>query len=160
MSFKANQKQSPYIAKELAKIQSKLKPFMKKSTIYTFISIPLITFSMMNLGIILFQIGISQEMMLIVVIAALSGAFGLALFKESMHVNKQMFQTSVDYMTDRITKSTRIPDQSREQYLDQIQAEPTKAVNTFCLFLEQEERIKKVEEGTVSIFEKTNDRTK
>lgn len=30
MSFKANQKQSPYIAKELEKIQSKLKPFMKK----------------------------------------------------------------------------------------------------------------------------------
>ncbi|GAE29846.1 DUF5392 family protein [Alkalihalobacillus hemicellulosilyticus] len=160
MSFKANQKQSPYIAKELEKIQSKLKPFMKKSTIYTFISMPLITFSMMHLGIILFQIGISQEMMLVVVIAALSGAFGLALFKESMHVNKQMFQTSVDYMTDRILKSTKIPDQSREQYLDQIHTEPMKAVNTFCLFLEQEERIKKIEEGAVSIFGKANDMTK
>ncbi|WP_062048378.1 DUF5392 family protein [Bacillus sp. JCM 19034] len=149
LSFKVNEKYSTYISKELVKIQSEVKPFIRKSSIYTFISIPLITFSTLYLGIIFFQLGIRQELLLVVLLAAIAGSLGLALFKESMHINKETVSKSIEYMSNRILKSSLISESSKDRYLDQLHSDPVRGLNTFCQFLEQEERVKKMEESKI-----------
>ncbi|WP_077622376.1 DUF5392 family protein [Sediminibacillus massiliensis] len=95
---------SVYVKKELENFQNKLMPFMKKTRRMTFISIPLITFSVINLFFLLFQVGISQESAISAVIISLAGAIGFALFKETLHKNKEIANMSLEYMKDRIAK--------------------------------------------------------
>ncbi|GAE28480.1 hypothetical protein JCM9140_4722 [Halalkalibacter wakoensis JCM 9140] len=141
---KAVRTDSLYVEKELETIQKRVAPFMKKSSIFSFVSIPLISFSFINLFILLFQVGITQELAVFTLLITIVGALGAALFKESIHYNKKALKVSMDYIVERISKSETMLEGAKENYLKKVHTQPIHVFTTFNEFLQHEERIKKM----------------
>ncbi|SDZ20302.1 hypothetical protein SAMN05421736_107181 [Evansella caseinilytica] len=138
------------IMKELENIQQRIAPLLKKSSIFVLTSIPLITFSLINLYLLLFQIGINQELVIVAVAMSLVGAIGFALFKESMHHNKEIHKVSYEYISERISKSDILPELSKGKYLERIHHDPKRALNIFYDFLQHEEKTKNSKNDSTS----------
>ncbi|MED3646850.1 YwnF family protein [Halalkalibacterium halodurans] len=140
-------KMTLHVKKEFERMQLQLAPIIRKSTIYSFISIPLLSFALFNLFLFLFNGELPiQDFTIAIAIFCLMGAFGLALFKESMHKNKEFIDSSITYIKDRIATSSYVPDQAKERYLHDIKEDPRQVFWVFQQFLEQEERIKRLDE--------------
>ena len=132
---------SSYTKKEFEKMQSRISPLVKKSTIFTVASISLISISFINLYYLLF--GHVSNMVLTVVFSIL-GAVGMALYKEVKFQNKEIYNTSINYIKERIMKSEIVPDYTRDRFIEKVSSEPMNAFQTFSEFLNQEERMKKL----------------
>ncbi|MDE5414395.1 DUF5392 family protein [Alkalihalobacterium chitinilyticum] len=132
---------SSYTKKEFEKMQRRISPLVKKSTIFTVASISLISISFINLYYLLF--GHVSNMVLTVVFSVL-GAVGMALYKEVKFQNKEIYNTSINYIKERIMKSEIVPDYTRDRFIEKVVSEPMNAFHTFSDFLHQEERMKKM----------------
>ncbi len=132
-----------YIRKELEEIQHRVKPLLKKSAGFSFVSIPLVGFSLVNILFLLFIQEAQAIATPFLILFAVSGAVGMALFKESRIQNKEIHVKGIQYMSERINSSTFVSDDNKDLYIRQIQSEPALALKTFCEFLSQEERMRK-----------------
>lgn len=133
--------QSPFIKKEMEKIQAKIAPLLKKNFFYTIISLPLIVFSLFNLFILIFQT--ADRSVLSIIVFALCAAIGMALIKETKYNNKEIQSKSFAYIEKRIKASENINEYSKKHYLDRLYKQPFQSMEIFFEFLLQEERNKK-----------------
>jgi len=136
-----------FIERELEIIEELVKPKLKKSSIYMFISIPLLSISIINLFFMLIITGYNQDMMIALGVYALLGAIGAALYKESRHVNKEIWQIGLDHIIQRIKSSQHVNDYTKDKYVNNIKAKPKFGLQTFFNFLSEEQRRKKMMEN-------------
>lgn len=137
--------QTPFIRKEMEKIQAKIAPLMKKNMIFTFISLPLIIFSLFNLYILLFHTPDRNELTLPIFLFGVFAAVGMALMKETKHNNKEIQNKSFSYIEKRIKMSENINDYSKKHYLDRLYKQPLQSMEIFFEFLSQEEQNRKLD---------------
>jgi hypothetical protein len=139
-------KQIPvYIQKEIELITKNVRPLVKKSSTYAFLSIPLILFSLTNLFILFMSNGFNREMWPTLLVFAVLAAIGMALSKESKSLQKEIQQKSNHYIMERIKTSSIVPDFKKKEFLNLIKKQPVLGFNTFINFLEEEKRLKDVE---------------
>lgn len=141
----SKQEEPLYIKREFEKLNTRLIPLMKKTIFLGAFSVPLITFSFIGLYFIFVMTSFSGDMAVGIVLFALAGALGLALFRESLHKGKEMRKTSLVYMKERVANSDRLPEETKLQYVKQLQMNPQKSYETFVRFLQHEENIRKRE---------------
>ncbi|WP_216829798.1 DUF5392 family protein [Alkalihalobacterium elongatum] len=132
---------SSYSKREFEKLQHKIAPLVKKSTVFSIISITMISFSLINLYHLLFG---DINNIVFTFIFSLLGAVGVALYKEVKFQNKEIYKTSIEYINDKIQKSEVVPEYSKEKFIEKVRVEPMNAFQVFSDFLSQEERIKKM----------------
>ncbi|MCR6106709.1 DUF5392 family protein [Salipaludibacillus agaradhaerens] len=145
LKMKLDHTTSQYVKTEFEKIQTTLAPYIKKSSLYTLVSVPILTFSLMNLFVLIVNMRVSEQTMTPIIAFGIAAAFGLALFKESMYQSKEIYLKSFDYITNRIKKNDELPDTIKDRYLKRLQTEPANTMTIYYEFLQQEERIKKME---------------
>ncbi|MFA9559540.1 DUF5392 family protein [Evansella sp. AB-rgal1] len=143
MSLFRGNNRSNYVKSQLEEMHSEIAPLTKKSMIFTFIAIPLLFSSIFNLYFLITYAPSNAEIGMMVLIFCVTGAVGMAFFKESKYYNKEIHNTSFEYIEKRIKKSEVINDYSKEKYLDQLHSEPYKSVAIFLEFLQQEENTNK-----------------
>ena len=99
-------KQMPsYVEREMKIITDHVKPLLKKSSRYTFIAIPMSMVSFMNLFFLIVYNGVNKEVMGSLILFAVFAAIGMALYKESKFLRKEIQQKSNQYIIERIKKS-------------------------------------------------------
>lgn len=128
-----------FVKNEVEQLQKRLLPLTKKVSKYMFWTMPLITISIFNLFVLLFIAPKSEHFITSIIIYAAAGAFGMALLKESKIQRKEIQRQSVSYIIERIKKSERASDHSKETYISLIQKQPLIAMNHFINFLMEEE---------------------
>lgn len=143
--FKVNKALPLYTKRELEKIQKTIAPYLKKSTLFSLLSIPLLSFAFASLYSLLFGQMVNPEMTIIIIVSFI-GALGAAFFKESMHYNRSVFKTGFSLIRERIIKSDIASESVRKMYAEKLQQEPFNAMNIFIEFLAHEERQKRREE--------------
>lgn len=136
-----------FIEKELEIIDDMVKPKLKKSSLYMFISIPLLSVSIINLFFMLIITGYSRDMLIALGIYALLGAVGAAIFKESKHVNKEIRDIGMDHIIKRIKDSEHVNDYMKDKYINNVKAKPKFSMQTFFNFLTEEHQRKKMMEN-------------
>ena len=134
-----------YIQKEMEIITKHVKPLVKKSSTYAILSIPLILFSLTNLFILLINHGFNRDMWLTLLVFAILAAIGMAFSKESKSLQKEIQQKSNHYIIERIKKSIIVPEFKKKEFVNLIKKQPILGFNTFIKFLEEEKRLKDVE---------------
>lgn len=140
-------KQVPiYIQKEMDLIMKHVKPLVKKSSTYAFLSIPLILFSLTNLLVLFFNNGFNREMWGMILLFAVFAAIGMALSKESKALQKEIQKKTNDSIIERIKKSSIVPDFKKNECINLIKSQPILGFNTFINFLEEERRLSKLDE--------------
>ncbi|ADU28998.1 YwnF family protein [Evansella cellulosilytica] len=143
MGLFKSETQSSYVKRELDKIRDVIKPYVKKSSLFSFISFPMIIFSIINLFALVTNFALTGEIILIIGLYALMGALGMAFLKESQHLNRKIQHNSFEYILERIKKSDYLTDFQKETYLENMEKSPHKGIAIFSEFLEQEEQRKK-----------------
>lgn len=133
-----------YIKKEIDLLGERLKPLIKKSSIYSFISLPMILFSLSNLFFLLVIQGMSKENLYYSLLFALFASVGLALMKESKNIQKEVQQLSIQYIIERISKSNFVPEMKKKEFIQNIINQPILGINTFIQFLEEEKKLKQI----------------
>ncbi|MDQ0256858.1 hypothetical protein J2S74_004280 [Evansella vedderi] len=139
--FATNSRTPLYIKKEFEEMKKLTAPIVRRYSIYSFISAPLVIFSAINLYFLLFHSTWTSEIPLLIIYGVL-GAIGLALFKESTFQSKQVFKMGYHYMINRMKESKYLYDYRKERYLQLINQNPVDAVNIFREFLKEEERMR------------------
>ncbi|WP_077324693.1 DUF5392 family protein [Virgibacillus siamensis] len=127
-----------FIEKEMQAMTEMIKPQLKKSSRYSLIALPLLAISITNLFFSLISGGWTLDNMVILGIYALMAAVGIALFKESKHVKKEMYKIGMEHMIERINESEHVNDYSKEKYIRNIKAQPKFGMQTFFDFLTEE----------------------
>ncbi|SDH97562.1 hypothetical protein SAMN05192534_1172 [Alteribacillus persepolensis] len=133
-----------HVKEEFDKMQERLAPLVKKSMVYGFIAMPLVTFSLWNLFFLLAGTSLTADTALLFGGLALLGAVGMALFKESIHQSKNIQKQSVEYVHHRIKNSYVLSHEAKEQYLKKVVSDPAKCYQTFYEFLEHERRLQEM----------------
>ncbi len=131
-----------FIEKEIQTITDIVKPQLKKGSRYLLIAIPLLAISFTNLILLLIVGGWNMDNMLYLALYALMGAVGIALYKESKHVKKEMQQISMEHIIERIKKSEHMNDYAKNEYVQNIKAKPKFGFHTFLTFLTEEDQRK------------------
>lgn len=135
------------IQKELEKLFSKLSPLMKKNAKYMMFAVPLLIISFTNFIFFIIFDGFSEDMITTAIIYAVMAAIGMALFKETKYLKKEMKQLEMDHVLKRIKDSDVINDYRKKNYTDQIQSDPKLAIQTFIAFLQEENERKRIIEN-------------
>jgi hypothetical protein len=136
-------KQMPsYVEREMKIITDHVKPLVKKSSRYTFIAIPMSMMSLMNLFFLIIYNGVNKEVMGSVILFAVFAAIGMALFKESKFLQKEIQQKSNQYIIERIKKSEAVLDYQKREFITLINEQPVLGFHTFINFLEEENKRK------------------
>ncbi len=135
-----------YIQKELDLITKHVKPLIKKSSTYSFLSIPLILFSLTNLFILFLNNGLNREMWVTILIFAVLASIGMALSKESKTLQKEIQKKTNIYIIERIKKSVIVPDFKKSEFINLIKSQPILGFNTFINFLEEEKRLNNLDQ--------------
>lgn len=132
-----------YIKREIELMQEKLSPLMKKVSRYTLWAMPLIWVSLFNLGYVLFFGQINQKAIPTILIYAIIGALGFALFRELRFHQKEIQNQSSAYIIDRINNSEVATDHHKQEYINLIKEQPNAhAINHFIQFLMEENQRK------------------
>ena len=79
-------------------------------------------------------------MLPVVIIYAVLGALGLALFKESKFKRKEIEKLSSKYIIDRMNKSVVITENVKNEYISMVKNKPANAIEYFIRFLQDENR--------------------
>ncbi|WP_102028455.1 DUF5392 family protein [Salirhabdus sp. Marseille-P4669] len=136
-----------FVKKEMEIIMGVLKPYMKKFSKYRIFAIPLMVFPIMNLFLLLLSGGWYLDAIPTLAIYALMGAIGIALFKESKHVQKEMESISTERMIERINRSELLNDFTKKEYINTIKMQPKLGFQAFLQFLtEEHERKQRIHE--------------
>ncbi|GEL08001.1 DUF5392 family protein [Salisediminibacterium halotolerans] len=144
MASESKERFSAYVKHEVDALQKMLAPKMKKSLLYGAIAIPLIISSVFNLYFLLVHVPSGAEMVWFLLLFAVLGAVGMALFKESKFLTNDMRSESYVYMQERVKNSSLLNQELIDRYIHDLQSEPKKAMDTFIMFLEHEERVKRL----------------
>jgi uncharacterized protein (DUF927 family) len=124
------------IKREIEQLQKILSPLMKKISKYAFWTMPLMGISIMNLVYLLFFGQVTRESIPAVIIFAVIGALGFALFKEVKLQQKELQKLSSIYIIERINKSEIATDNQKKEYISLIKEQPeSKAMSHFINFL-------------------------
>ncbi|MFC4401878.1 DUF5392 family protein [Gracilibacillus xinjiangensis] len=133
-----------FIKKELENLFAKIGPLMKKNTKYMMFATPLIAISFFNLIFFLFFGGFQNDMLAALFIYALMASVGLALFKESKRIKKQIKELEMEHIVNRIEKSDFINDYKKKDYISLIKNQPRMGIQTFMNFLTEENERKRM----------------
>lgn len=126
----------------MEKMQESLAPLMKKMSKYSFASILLVSFSVLNLLSAMFFIDGTPGTVTLLVLAGI-GAFGMALNKEKKHYKKEMNKQGNEYIMERIKKSRYLSEGRVSEYVNTIKDKQYLALTSFYNFLREEEDAKK-----------------
>ncbi|TYR81519.1 hypothetical protein FZC66_06675 [Priestia megaterium] len=146
MNFLSAFQMSNYIQKEMEQLQTRLAPLTKKVSRYMFWSLPLIAVSAFNLIFLLFNEPLNRETLPVILMYAVIGALGMALSKETKIKRKEVQKVGADYAIERIQSSEIVSPYRKEEYIQQIKAQPLAAMAYFIQFLNEEENRMKREE--------------
>lgn len=133
--------------KELEKLFSKLTPLMKKNAKYMMFAVPLLIIAFTNFIFFIFLDGFSEGMLITAIVYAVMAAIGMALFKETKYLKKEIKEIELEHVIGRIKDSDIINDYRKKNYTDQIKSEPKLAIQTFISFLQEENERKKIIEN-------------
>ncbi|WP_163538030.1 DUF5392 family protein [Gracilibacillus sp. YIM 98692] len=136
----------PFIKMELETLFQKLSPLIKKNTQYIIFALPLLFISVFNLIFFLFFGGFSNGVMAILLVYALMASVGLALYKESKHIKKQIRSLEIEHMVKRIQKSEVVNRYQKDNYITVIKNNPRLSLHTFMSFLAEENERQKITE--------------
>ncbi|MFV8829962.1 DUF5392 family protein [Alkalihalobacterium sp. APHAB7] len=64
--------------------------------------------------------------------------------KEFEKMHKEIYNTSINYIKERMMKSEIVPDYTRDRFIEKVSSEPMNGLQTFSDFLHQEERMEKM----------------
>ncbi|SDL83461.1 DUF5392 family protein [Sediminibacillus halophilus] len=134
-----------YIQHEIEGVMSKAKSLIKKNTIFTLVSIPLIVFSVCNLFILLYRYGAGTEMVYMLLLFALLGSIGIALYKEAKMIRKEIRKVSSEQIMERIEASDVVNDYQKRGFIETIKKQPVLAMSVFIQFLQEEKNRKENE---------------
>ncbi|WP_066192034.1 MULTISPECIES: DUF5392 family protein [Gracilibacillus] len=124
-----------FMKKELEGLFEKLTPLLKKNAKYKMFALPLLFFSVINLILWLMMDGLAYGFL---IVYALIAAIGVALYKESRHIKKQIRTIEQEHMVDRIQTSDVINDYQKKDYISIIKSQPRLSLQTFLQFLTEE----------------------
>ncbi len=136
-----------FIRHELEIITNAIQPKMKKFSKYRFFSIPLIIIPAMNLLMLLIAGEWYVDSLPILSIYALMAAIGMALYKESKVIQKEIEKISVEHMIKRINKSELLNEHSKKNYIETIKSQPKISFQAFMEFLNEEHERKGIFEN-------------
>jgi hypothetical protein len=131
-----------FIKNELQIIMDVLQPLLKKHSKYLYISIPLMAFSIITLVIRLITGGWYLEGIPGLTIFAFMAALGVALYKESKSVKKDIEKTGMEHIINRINESEHMNDYSKKKYIQAIKSQPKLSFHAFLNFLNEEHQSK------------------
>ncbi|MEC1259305.1 DUF5392 family protein [Bacillus swezeyi] len=123
-----------FMKEEMDNLKRVAAPILKKRLIFLFIAIPLILGSLIYLSTFW-----SQSSYMKIGIAAIAAAFGMALLKESSHQKRNVQQTVMKYILERMQKSEVLPDERKNRYVRAVKEEPFTVMRNFMAFLNEEE---------------------
>jgi len=129
-----------YVEREIEEIQKLTLPIIKKTRKYSFLAILIIPISILNLLSLVFFTPWSQEMFISTLIFAIVGALGFAFQKEVRYSAKEIHKVSIAYMKKRVEKSRVLDLHRQRHYIELLSTHPTRTLNTFQQFLEEENR--------------------
>lgn len=136
-------KQMPnYVEREMEIIMEHVKPLLKKSSRYSFIAVPVTMVSLINLFFVLVYNGVNKEVMGSLIVFSVLAAVGIALYKESKIVQKEIQQKTNTYIIERIKKSEYVLDHQKREFIKLVNEKPILGFNTFVNFLEEENKRK------------------
>ncbi|WP_062354467.1 DUF5392 family protein [Bacillus kwashiorkori] len=132
------------IRKELETIQKLIFPLVRKTSRYMFWTFPLIGISVINLFYLLFIAKFNlSEMYVILIVYAILGSIGMALWKETRLNKKEIQNIGLRYIIERIKKSIHLSDERKGEYIRIVNEQPINAMESFVRFLQEEDRIGK-----------------
>ncbi|MRG85877.1 DUF5392 family protein [Salinibacillus xinjiangensis] len=131
-----------FVKKELEAISEVLHPYLKKHSKYLVFALPLLTFSVFNLFFYLITGNLYLDMIPTLAIYALMASIGLALYKESRYVKKEIENIGMEHMINRIKNSEHMNDYSKESYINTIKEQPKLGFQPFIDFLTEEHQRK------------------
>lgn len=130
-----------FVMREIEKLEEIIAPLLKKASRYYLWSIPLVFVSLFNLiFLLIFDSNNISSMLPVVIIYAVLGALGLALFKESKYKRKEIEKLSSKYIIDRMNKSVVITENVKNEYISMVKNKPANAIEYFIRFLQDENR--------------------
>jgi hypothetical protein len=131
-----------FVRKEIEVIFDAIQPKMKKFSMYRFLAFPLMAFPILNLTILLLTGGWYIDAVPSLSIYAIVAAIGLALFKESKHIKKDIENIGMERMIERIRKSDLMNEHRKEKYIMMIKGQPRFGFQAFLEFLNEEHKRK------------------
>ncbi|MFT0801625.1 DUF5392 family protein [Bacillus swezeyi] len=123
-----------FMKEEMDNLKRVAAPLLKKRMIFLFIAIPLILGSLIYLSTFW-----SEASYMKIGIAAIAAAFGMALLKESSYQKRNVQQTVMKYILERMQKSEVLPDERKNRYVRAVKEEPFTVMRNFMAFLNEEE---------------------
>ncbi|MBM7540373.1 DUF5392 family protein [Amphibacillus cookii] len=135
----------PFIKQEMDVISAKIRPLMKKVSAYYMFGFPLMLIGLLSMGMYLFDNSLNVETMMIPSVYALIAAAGVALFKESRFLKKQIHQVGKNYMVERIDKSEIIEEEEKNHYIKTVKKQVKMDLQPFFKFLTEENKRKHID---------------
>ncbi|SEN67126.1 hypothetical protein SAMN04488134_101603 [Amphibacillus marinus] len=130
----------PFIKREMDLISEKIRPIMKKVSTYYMFGFPLMLIGILNMVLPFINTDFAMETLLIPAIFALVAAIGIALFKESRFLRKQIHRIGKDYMVERISKSEVMEDSEKSRYITNVKKQVRMDLQPFFKFLTEENK--------------------
>ncbi|MFN2744567.1 YwnF family protein [Bacillus sp. z60-18] len=128
-----------FMKEELDNLKRVAAPILKKRLVFLFVAIPLLLASLIYLSTFWGQVSFGTESYIKIGIAAIGAAFGMALLKESSHQKRNVQETVMTYILDRMQKSEVLPDDRKNRYVRAVKEEPFTVMRSFLEFLNEEE---------------------
>jgi hypothetical protein len=129
-----------FVKREIERLEEIISPFLKKASKYALFSLPLISFSVINLFLLLFVTSEQKFTATTITIYAVIGAIGMALSKEAKIQQIEIQNISSDYIIERIKKSELASAHLKKQYIFLVKEEPSMAMQHFITFLKKEDQ--------------------
>jgi len=129
-----------YIKKEIEAIQNLILPVARKTSKYMLWTFPLLTISLVNLVYLLAFTPKTEDTVGSLVLFAILGALGMALWKETKLNKKEIEKIGLVYIVDRIQKSRVVSEDRKNYYLKKVKEQPVEAMTNFIKFLQEENR--------------------
>ena len=109
------------------------------------LTIPLILFSLANLFALLINHGFNRDMWLTLLVFTILAAIGMAFSKESKSLQRKFNEKVIIILSSELRKVIIVPEFKKKEFVNLIKKQPVLGFNTFIKFLEEEKRLKDVE---------------
>lgn len=129
-----------FIKKEMESISAKIRPIMKKVSTYYIVGFPLMLIGIFNIIIYLFNTDFNTDSYIVPIVYAFIAALGLALFRESRQLKKDIHEVGKDHIIERINKSRIMGEEEKGQYIVRIKQHGKMNLQPFFKFLAEENR--------------------
>jgi len=129
-----------FIKKEMDSISEKIRPMMKKISAYHIFGLPMMVIGIINILFLIFDSEMVIDNYLIPIIYALLAASGLALFKESRTLKKEIHEVGKDHIIERINQSKIMEEAEKSRYIQSVQRQVKMDLQPFFKFLTEENK--------------------